>query len=218
MTVDALLQSIPPLAVYGMVGAVVGMESLGIPLPGEIVLVSAALLSSRHELAVSPVGVGAVAVLGAVIGDSTGYAIGHRLGLPLFDRLGRRFPNHFGPGHVLYAERIFERWGARAVFFGRFIALLRIFAGPLAGALKMRYARFLLANVSGAVCWAGGTTALVYYAGVAAERWLTRFSWIALVIAVVCGVIAAIVLRERTSRAIAALEAEHADESDTSAA
>src|ERR1700685_2109187 len=56
MTVDALLQSIPPLAVYGMVGGVVGVESLGIPLPGEIVLVSAALLSSRHELAVNPGG------------------------------------------------------------------------------------------------------------------------------------------------------------------
>ena len=138
MTVDALLQSVPPLAVYGMVGAVVGLESLGIPLPGEIVLVSAALLSSRHELAVNPVGVGVAAVIGAVIGDSTGYAIGRRLGLPLFDRLGRRFPDHFGPGHVRYAERLFERWGARAVFFGRFIALLRIFAGPLAGALKMR--------------------------------------------------------------------------------
>jgi membrane protein YqaA with SNARE-associated domain len=80
MTVDALLQSIPPLAVYGMVGAVVGVESLGIPLPGEIVLVSAALLSSRHELAVNPIGVGAAAVIGAVIGDSTGYAIGRRLG------------------------------------------------------------------------------------------------------------------------------------------
>ena len=126
-----------------MVGAVVGVESLGIPLPGEIVLVSAALLSSRHELAVNPVGVGAAAVIGAVIGDSIGYAIGRRLGLPLFDRLGRRFPHHFGPGHVMFAERLFDRWGARAVFFGRFIALLRIFAGPLAGALKMRYARFL---------------------------------------------------------------------------
>ncbi|MGA9493359.1 MAG: DedA family protein, partial [Mycobacterium sp.] len=66
MTVDALLQSVPPLAVYGMVGAVVGLESLGIPLPGEIVLVSAALLSSRHELAVHPIGVGAAAVIGAV--------------------------------------------------------------------------------------------------------------------------------------------------------
>jgi len=104
------------------------------------------------------------------------------------------------------------------VFFGRFIALLRIFAGPLAGALKMRYARFLVANVSGAVCWAGGTTALVYYAGVAAERWLTRFSWIALVVAVVCGVIAAVLLRERVSRTIAELAAEHSSESDHSTA
>src|ERR1700743_1574551 len=103
MTVDALLQSIPPLTVYAVVGAVVGIESLGIPLPGEIVLVSAALLSSRHELAVNPIGVGAAAVVGAVIGDSTGYAIGRRLGLPLFDRLGRRFPPHFRTGHVVVA-------------------------------------------------------------------------------------------------------------------
>jgi membrane protein DedA with SNARE-associated domain len=213
MTVDVLLQSIPPLTVYVVVGVVVGIESLGIPLPGEIVLVSAALLSSRHELAVNPIGVGTAAVLGAVIGDSTGYAIGRRLGLPLFDRLGRRFPNHFGPGHVRFAERLFDRWGARAVFLGRFIALLRILAGPLAGALKMRYARFLVANVSGGICWAGGTTALVYYAGVAAERWLTRFSWIALVVAVVCGVIAAVLLRERASRAIAELGAEPSTES-----
>jgi membrane protein DedA with SNARE-associated domain len=214
MTVDALLQSIPPLAVYGVVGAVVGVESLGIPLPGEIVLVGAAVMSSRHELAVNPIGVGAAAIIGAVIGDSIGYAIGRRLGLSLFDRLGQRFPRHFGPGHVMFAERLFDRWGARAVFFGRFIALLRIFAGPLAGALKMPYARFLRANVAGALCWAGGTTALVYYAGMAAERWLTRFSWIALVVAVVGGAIAAIVLRERTSRAVAELEAEHSGESD----
>src|SRR3984885_1850598 len=218
MTVDALLQSIPPLTVYGVVGAVVGIESLGIPLPGEIVLVSAALLSSRHELAVNPIGVGTAAVIGAVIGDSTGYAIGRRLGLPLFDRLGRRFPKHFGPGHVKFAERLFDRWGARTVFLGRFIALLRIFAGPLAGALKMRYARFLVANVSGALCWAGGTTALVYYAGMAAERWLTRFSWIALVFAVECGLIAAYLLRERTSRAIAQLAAEDSREPDQTTA
>jgi membrane protein DedA with SNARE-associated domain len=213
MTVDALLQSIPPLTVYLVVGAVVGAESFGIPLPGEIVLVSAALLSSKHELAVNPIGVGTAGVIGAVIGDSIGYAIGRRLGLPLFDRLGRRFPHHFGPGHVMFAERLFDRWGSRAVFFGRFIALLRIMAGPLAGALKMRYARFLTANVSGAICWAGGTTALIYYAGMAAENWLARFSWIALVVAVVCGAIVAALLRERTSRAIGELEAEHSRES-----
>ncbi len=209
MNVEALLHSIPPLAVYLVVGGVVGVESLGVPLPGEIILVSAALMSSHHDLAVNPIGVGVAAVIGAVIGDSIGYTIGRRFGMPLFDRLGRRFPKHFGPGHVALAERLFNRWGVRAVFFGRFIALLRIFAGPLAGALKMPYARFLAANVSGGICWAGGTTALVYYAGIAAERWMERFSWVALVIAVVVGATAAILLRERTSRAIAELAAEH---------
>ena len=218
MNVEALLQSIPPLAVYLVVGGVVGVESLGIPLPGEIVLVSAALMSSHHDLAVNPVGVGAAAVIGAVVGDSIGYSIGRRFGLPLFDRLGRRFPKHFGPGHVALAERLFSRWGVRAVFFGRFIALLRIFAGPLAGALKMHYPRFLAANMSGAICWAGGTTALVYFAGMAAERWLQRFSWIALVIAVVVGVAAATLLREHTSRAIAELEAEDQRKADSTAA
>jgi|ERR1700677_227501 membrane protein DedA with SNARE-associated domain len=209
MNVEALLQSIPPLAVYLLVGGVVGVESLGIPLPGEIVLVSAALMSSHHDLAVNPIGVGVAAVIGAVVGDSIGYTVGRRFGMPLFDRLGRRFPRHFGPGHVALAERVFSRWGVRAVFFGRFIALLRILAGPLAGALKMHYPRFLAANVSGAICWAGGTTALVYFAGLAAERWLERFSWVALIIAIVAGLTAAILLRERTSRAVAELEAEH---------
>lgn len=188
MDVEALLQSIPPLMVYLVVGAVVGIESLGIPLPGEIVLVSAAVLSSHPELAVNPIGVGGAAVIGAVVGDSIGYSIGRRFGLPLFDRLGRRFPKHFGPGHVALAERLFNRWGVRAVFLGRFIALLRIFAGPLAGALKMPYPRFLAANVTGGICWAGGTTALVYFAGMAAQHWLERFSWIALVIAVIAGI------------------------------
>jgi membrane protein DedA with SNARE-associated domain len=201
-----------------VVGGVVGVESLGVPLPGEIMLVSAALMSSHHDLAVNPVGVGVAAIIGAVVGDSIGYSIGRRFGLPLFDRLGQRFPKHFGPGHVMLAEKLFNRWGIRAVFFGRFIALLRIFAGPLAGALKMQYQRFLAANVSGAICWAGGTTALVYFAGMAAERWLQRFSWIALVIAVIAGGIATILLRERTSRAIAELEAEHARNSGEAAA
>src|SRR5258708_17673609 len=148
MNIEALLQSIPPLAVYLVVGGVVGIESLGIPLPGEIGLVSAALMSSQRDLAVNPIGVGAAAVIGAVVGDSIGYSIGRRFGLPLFDRLGRRFPKHFGPRHVALAERTFNRWGVPAVFFGRFIPLLRVFAGPLAGALKMPYPRFLAASLS----------------------------------------------------------------------
>lgn len=128
MSVDVLLHSIPPVLVYLLVGGVIGLESLGIPLPGELMLVGAALLSSRHELAVDPAGVALAAIIGAIIGDSIGYSIGRRFGMPLFDRLGRRFPNHFGPGHIAFAERSFGRWGTSAVFFGRFIALLRILA------------------------------------------------------------------------------------------
>jgi membrane protein DedA with SNARE-associated domain len=209
VNVDAVLQAIPPLAVYLIVGAVIGMESLGIPLPGEIALVSAALLASRHTLDINPVAVGAAATIGAVVGDSIGYSVGRRIGMSLFERLGNRFPNHFGPGHVALAKRLFARWGVWAVFFGRFIALLRIFAGPLAGALKMPYPNFLAANASGGLLWAGGTTAVVYYAGLAAERWLSRFSWIALVIAVLVGIGMTLLLRERTSHLIAELEEEH---------
>jgi membrane protein DedA with SNARE-associated domain len=209
VNVDALLQTIPPFAVYLVVGLIIGLESLGIPLPGEIALVSAALLASRHTHDINPVGVGAAATIGAIVGDSIGYSIGHRYGMALFERLGKRFPKHFGPGHVALAKQLFSRWGVWAVFFGRFIALLRIFAGPLAGALKMRYSRFLAANATGAVCWAGGTTAVVYYLGIAAEKWLSRFSWIALVVAVVIGLIATMILKERTANAIAKLEDEH---------
>jgi membrane protein DedA with SNARE-associated domain len=209
VNVDALLQTIPPVAVYLVVGVVIGLESLGIPLPGEIALVSAALLASRHTLDINPVGVGAAATIGAIVGDTIGYSIGHRYGMSLFERLGRRFPKHFGPGHVALAKQFFTRWGMWAVFFGRFIALLRIFAGPLAGALKMPYSHFLAANASGGLIWAGGTTAVVYYLGLAAEKWLSRFSWVGLLAAVVIGVIFTLVMRERTSKAIAKLEDEH---------
>ena len=209
MTVDALLQSIPPLAVYLVVGFVIGLESLGIPLPGEIALVSAALLASRHTLDINPVAVGAAATAGAIIGDTIGYTIGRRFGMSLFERLGRRFPKHFGPGHVALAKQLFARWGVWAVFFGRFVALLRILAGPLAGALRMHYPKFLAANATGALCWAGGTTAVVYYLGLAAEHWLSRFSWIALLIAVGVGIAMTLLLRERTGRLIQELEAEH---------
>ena len=209
MNVEAILETIPPLAVYLMVGLVIGLESLGIPLPGEIVLVSAALLSSRHTLDISPVWVGVSATIGAIIGDTIGYTIGRRFGMSLFERLGKRFPKHFGTGHVALAKQLFTRWGVWAVFFGRFIALLRILAGPLAGALRMRYPYFLAANATGAVCWAGGTTAVVYYLGLAAEKWLSRFSWVALVLAIIIGTGMTLLLRERTRSLIAQLEAEH---------
>lgn len=209
MTIEPFLESIPALAVYLTVGLVIGLESLGIPLPGEIALVSAALLSSRENLDISPVWVGVAAITGAIIGDSIGYSIGRRYGMSLFERLGNRFPKHFGTGHVALAKQLFSRWGVWAVFFGRFIALLRILAGPLAGALHMRYRHFLAANAAGAICWAGGTTAVVYFLGLAAERWLSRFSWVALVLGIVVGLGFSLLLKDRTGRLIAQLEAEH---------
>lgn len=199
-TVDAFLVTIPPLVVYLAVGLVVGIESLGVPLPGEIVLVSAALLSSRHELAVSPAWIALAATTGAVVGDSIGYGIGRRYGMGLFAWAGRRMPRHFGPSHVRAAERLFARWGVLAVFLGRFVALLRIFAGPLAGALGMHYRRFLVANVLGGICWAAGTTFAVYLLGIAAERWLQRFSWVGLAVAVVAGLTIGAVIKRRTVR------------------
>ncbi len=214
MSVDALLQAIPPLLVYLIVGLVIGVESLGVPLPGEIVLVSAALLSSRHELAVSPVWIGVAAATGAVVGDSIGYAIGRRYGKSLFDRLGRRFPKHFGPGHVALAERVFTRWGVFAVFLGRFIALLRIFAGPLAGSLRMPYPKFLAANVLGGVVWAGGTTAAIYYLGVIAETWLQRFSYVGLAVAVVAGLVVGWFIKRKTESLAAQFAPEEKPEQE----
>jgi membrane protein DedA with SNARE-associated domain len=192
------LQVIPPFAVYALVGLIIGAESMGIPLPGEVALVSAALLATQHY--VSPLWVGVAASAGAIIGDSIGFAIGRKGGRPLLERLGRRFPKHFGPSHLARAEQVFRRYGMWTVFFGRFVALLRILAGPLAGALNMRYHRFLVANAAGGICWAGGTTAVIYYLGVVAEKWLSGFSWVALVVALVVGLATTAYLRHQARR------------------
>ncbi|MBO3748541.1 DedA family protein [Streptosporangiaceae bacterium NEAU-GS5] len=201
MHVEEWLQSIPSIWVYVLVAGVIGIESLGIPLPGEIMLVSASLLAAKGV--VDPVMVGVCASAGAIVGDSIGYLIGRKGGKPLFDRLGRRFPRHFAPHHIAKAEQTFTRWGMWAVFFGRFIALLRILAGPLAGALRMPYWRFLVANVLGGVAWAGGTAAAVYSLGVVADEWLKGFSWVGLVLAVVAGLVTTMWLKRRATRAVA---------------
>ncbi|NIH86675.1 VTT domain-containing protein [Amycolatopsis granulosa] len=199
MHIDQWLETIPPLLVYVAVGLVIACESLGVPLPGEIVLVSAALLASQHS-GLNPWLVGIVGSGGAIIGDSIGYVIGRKGGQRLFDWAGRKFPKHFGPDHVHTAERMFRKRGMWAVFFGRFVAILRILCGPLAGSLHMHYPRFLLANALGGIAWAGGTTALVYTLGVVAEKWLSRFSYIALGVAIVAGVVISLVVKKRMGR------------------
>ncbi|MFD9483143.1 DedA family protein [Streptomyces sp. NPDC059991] len=210
MHIQEWLENIPAVSVYLLVGLVIGLESLGIPLPGEIVLVSSALLASQ-EGHINPVILGAAAVVGAVVGDSIGYAIGRRGGRPLLAWLGAKFPRHFSEGHVAMAEKSFKKWGMWAVFFGRFIALLRIFAGPLAGVLHMPYWKFLIANVLGGICWAGGTTAAIYYIGVVAESWLKNFSYVGLGLAAVLGVVSMLIVKNRAKKASAEIESAQAE-------
>ncbi|MFG1885673.1 DedA family protein [Micromonospora sp. NPDC049102] len=192
------LVSLPPIAVYLLVAGVIGVESMGVPLPGEIVLVSSALLAATGV--VEPEWVATAAATGAIVGDSIGYAVGRRGGRPLLARLGRRFPRHLGPAQLARAEQSFARHGVWAVFFGRFVALLRILAGPLAGALRVPYRRFLLANAAGGLVWAFGTTYLLFTVGRAAEHWLKDISWAGLVLAVLAGLASTWWLRRRAHR------------------
>jgi membrane protein DedA with SNARE-associated domain len=197
--IDAWLHTLPPLLVLFVVGGIILVESMGVPLPGEVTLISAALIAATG--AISPVGVAVAASLGAIIGDSIGYAVGRRGGRILLERVGRRFPKHFGPEHLARAEAIFARWGVWAVFFGRFVALLRILAGPFAGALRVPYRKFLVANAAGGIIWASGTTIVIVVVGQAAQRWLHDFSWLALVVAIACGLVTTVLLRRRAARA-----------------
>lgn len=203
-SIEHLLLGVPALLVYVLVALVVGVESLGIPLPGEVMLVAAAILSAHAGSELSPHYVALAVVLGASIGDSIGYGIGRRYGDRMFRKLSTKFPKHINDDVIAYAEHVFKKYGTAAVFVGRFIALLRIFAGPLSGMLKMHYPRFLAANVAGAIAWGAGTTYAVYYLGRAAETYLQRFSYIGLIVAVVAGVAFSTVLRKRLERNVEA--------------
>lgn len=204
MDAHALLDAIPAAAVYALTGLIILVESIGIPLPGEVMLVAASLFASGPDPRVSIHGVAIAAVLGATIGDSIGYFVGRHFGERMFAWLGARFPHHVNDETIGYAKHAFHRHGIWAVFFGRFVALLRIFAGPLAGSLHMSYARFLAGNVAGAVCWAGGTAYGVHFLGKVAEKWMHDFSFVGLAVALLFGVFVSTVARKRISRNVAA--------------
>ncbi|MFD7156651.1 DedA family protein [Kribbella sp. NPDC059898] len=158
---------------YLVVGLVIGVESMGVPLPGETTLIAAALLASQHHLKIEFVIL--AAALGAIVGDSIGYFIGRKAGRGLFERLGRRF-HHFSEERIVKAEKYFHKYGVWTVFFGRFVALLRIFAGPMAGMLRMHYPRFLAANAAGGIAWATTIGVVAYKIGDNADKIFGRVS------------------------------------------
>ncbi len=132
----------------------VGMESLGIPVPGETSLVIGAAVAAQGHLA--PWGVALAGFAGAVLGGNTGYWVGRRWGPRRLTVRGIR--RLYSPERRARAESLFERRGWIAVFFGRFVALLRIFAGPLAGSHRMPWPRFLIANAAGGAVWVASVT------------------------------------------------------------
>lgn len=140
------------LAAYGYIVVALGIlvESMGVPLPGETLLLLGAAYAGAGNLSVW--GVILAAALGAIIGDSLGYAIGYRGGRALLERYGHIL--HLNPTHLARAEAFFERHGDKTVFFGRFIAILRTFSALLAGVYHMPYRRFLLFNAAGGIVWA----------------------------------------------------------------
>lgn len=188
MDLNALLHAFPGVAVYAVIALVVGVESIGIPVPGETMLIAATLASRSSAADFSPVGIFAAAAAGAIIGDSIGYWVGRELGPRLFAWMTRRFPGHVTPAHIGWAGDLMGRYGMRTVFGGRFVALLRMLAGPLAGSTGMHYPSFLFANATGGIAWAGTMVAAMWYAGAAAEQYLTGFGWVVLGL-VVAGIV-----------------------------
>jgi membrane protein DedA with SNARE-associated domain len=130
---------------------VVALESAGVPLPGETILVSAALLAATTNQIDIAIVVGTAAA-GAIVGDGIGYTVGRRFGIQLLRKYGRYI--RLDENRLLIGRYLFSRYGNAVVFFGRFIAVLRMFAALLAGANGMPAGRFFFFNVSGGICWA----------------------------------------------------------------
>jgi membrane protein DedA with SNARE-associated domain len=141
------------IQIYGpwIIAVVVALESAGVPLPGETILVAAALLAAttnQIDIAV----VVAAAATGAIIGDGIGYVVGRRFGTPFLRKYGRYVS--LDENRLLIGRYLFFRFGNAVVFFGRFVAILRMFAALLAGANSMPAGRFFFFNVTGGICWA----------------------------------------------------------------
>ncbi len=153
------------------------LENMGIPIPGETVTLIGGFLAGSDELNVWYV-LGA-ATAGAIIGDSGGYVVGYYGGWPLLVRIGKllRVPE----STLIRVRDRFAKNADKAVLLGRFVALLRVFAGPLAGITQMPYPKFLLCNAIGAATWASVMVSLTYFLGRLVPlsvlvRWAAQFT------------------------------------------
>ena len=152
----------------------IGLESAGVPLPGETALVAAAVLASNGHFDI--VWVLVVASSAAIVGDNVGYWLGRVGGRRLLQRWSR--VNRHAERVLPRAEEFFQRHGGKTVFIGRFVALLRITSAWLAGVSKMPWWRFLLWNAAGGIGWACLIGLIAYYVGKAAADAIGRYGLI----------------------------------------
>ena len=158
---------------YGLVllFVLVALESTGVPLPGETALIAASVLASQGHYSI--VAVIVVATAGAIVGDNAGYWIGRKGGRALLRRIP--YLRDYFARILPPAERFFERHGAKAVFFGRFVSILRVTAAWLAGISHMPWWRFLFWNAAGGVVWATAFGVVAYYSGRAAADAINHY-------------------------------------------
>lgn len=185
------------LYTYPVLLLLVLLESLGIPLPGEIALVTAAAYASHGRISIGVVI--ALAAIGASVGGVLGYWIGVKGGLPLITRYG----GYIGvrKSHVEKAHAFFERSGSKTILFGRFVAVLRTWASVIAGAACMSFTKFVTYNTIGSVVWAIVFGVLGFYFGrdlPLLERYISRASLGIFVVAAV-GVVLFLVYKRRKS-------------------
>ncbi|MFO8039688.1 MAG: DedA family protein [Sodalinema sp.] len=139
----------------------ISLENAGIPLPGETLTLVGGFLAGEGELDYWIVLLCATG--GAILGDNFGYWIGRWGGFPLLLRVGKLL--RISQEQLERLRDQFGRNAAKAVFLGRFVALLRIFAGPLAGISDMPYGKFFICNAAGAGVWASVMVSLSFFVG-----------------------------------------------------
>jgi membrane protein DedA with SNARE-associated domain len=175
--------------------AIIGLESMGVPSPGETALVLAAVLASQGKLQIWLVIL--IGIASAILGDNTGYLLGRRFGRDVFIARG---PLHDHRRRAVEAgDRFFARHGPKAVFLARWIALVRFAAAWLAGINRMPFRQFFFWNALGGITW-GVTYGLVgYFAGEAGAGVLKRLGIIGAIVlgVMLLGTIVLVVVRER---------------------
>jgi membrane protein DedA with SNARE-associated domain len=203
----ALIGPKEALATYGYLAvfAFVGIESLGIPFPGETMLVTAAIYSGTSgNLSIALVV--AAAATGAIVGDNIGFGIGHWGGYRLLVGYGKYI--RLDQARLKVGRYLFYRHGAKVVFFGRFVSVLRTYAAFLAGVNRMPWGRFLVFNASGGILWASLYGLGAYYLGHEIER-VGKPIGIAIAVVVAIVIVVAIIFVRRSESRLEA-EAERA--------